>query len=85
MTASLKYSKFFPSMRFSVPFLTFEHAKSSKINLEQFSSTSMKNCKCTEPCDTMKYHAYLSYGAFPGEEAAKVYSNNSEELQRSFR
>ena len=52
---------------------------------EQFSSTSMRNCKCTEPCDTMKYHAYLSYGAFPSEEAAKEYSNNSEKMKRSFR
>ena len=49
------------------------------LNLGNSSSASMKDCKCTEPCDTMKYTAYLSYGAFPGLESAKAYGNNNKD------
>ena len=40
----------------------------------------MKDCKCTEPCDTMKYTAYLSYGAFPGLASAIEYAGNNTEM-----
>lgn len=43
----------------------------------------MKDCKCTEPCDTMKYTAYLSYGAFPGLASAKEYAKNNTEMLKN--
>lgn len=48
------------------------------LNLGNSSSASMKECKCTEPCDTMKYTAYLSYGAFPGLASAKAYAKDDK-------
>ncbi|XP_028407183.1 acid-sensing ion channel 4-A-like isoform X2 [Dendronephthya gigantea] len=50
----------------------------------EFSSSSLDNCQCTEPCDTMKYSTYLSYGTFPGVEAAKEYANGSVKALKSF-
>lgn len=45
-------------------------------NLEKYLSAHEEDCKCSEPCETMKYRVSLSYGAFPGLASAKQYQQN---------
>lgn len=46
---------------------------------EEFDGHSLADCNCAEPCNAIKYSAFLSYGLFPSIASAKLYANNSDE------